>query len=112
MYTSAGQIGPSEILDKSEGYQMNRRDIIAFIFFQIFTAPCAAASTTDFSDRAAFNAVTTNASVIGFNGILPTGTLFENFNPFVVSGVSFTTSTPNTFVNVTAVNYPHSSLIP
>ena len=79
---------------------MNRRDIIAFIFFQIFTAPCAATSTTDFSDRVAFNAVTTNASVIGFNGILPTGTLFENFNPLVVSGVSFTTSTPNTLVNV------------
>jgi cell wall-associated NlpC family hydrolase len=102
-----------------EGHQMNGRNIVVgVLFLQLFAAFCIAnASTTEFTNRAAFNAaVATSTTSIGFVGILPAGVPFENFNPptnpLTISGVSFSTPTPGAFVNVTAVDFYSPNIYP
>lgn len=62
-------------------------------------------STTVFSNPTAFGGAATNITSIGFNGILPTGTSFEDFNPLVVSRVSFSNPIPSEFVDLTTASY-------
>jgi uncharacterized repeat protein (TIGR01451 family) len=62
-------------------------------------------SVTVFTNEAAFTAAIPNTSLVGFGGILPAGTTFEGFNPLVASGVSFSTPTPGTTVNVNDADY-------
>jgi len=62
-------------------------------------------NTTVFSNPTAFGGAATNITSIGFNGILSSGTQFLSFNPLVVSGVSFSTPLPNTFVDLTTSSY-------
>jgi hypothetical protein len=72
----------------------------------IVTTVCTVqAATIDFTDRDTFASVTNNSITIGFSSILSHGVTFKDFNPLVVSGVNFSTPTPNTFVNVTAATY-------
>lgn len=54
-----------------------------------------------YTSEAAFAAATRNPTMIGFNGILAPGQSFADFNPLTVSGNSFSTPNPGTFVNVT-----------
>ncbi len=72
-------------------------------------AQCAIAATQDFTDPAVFARSTGSPITIGFNGILPSGTAYQSFNPLTVSGANFFTTTPGVFVNVTRANYysPH-----
>lgn len=70
----------------------------------LFAAP-GFAQTTIFTNLAAYNAATSNTTVVGFDGILQTGTSYQTFSPLTVLGVSFATSTPGAVVNVTAANY-------
>ena len=57
---------------------------------------------TVFTDLNAYTAATTNTTLIGFNGILPVGTKFENINPLIVSGVEFSSSSS---FDVTTADY-------
>src|SRR5262249_30520332 len=78
----------------------------------VATVGSAQAITTDFTDRVGFLAATSGLTLttIEFDGILPSGVRFQNFNPLLVSDVSFSTPTPGIFVNVTAANFysPHT----
>lgn len=62
-------------------------------------------SVNTYANLAAYTAATGTAIVIGFNGVLPTGTQYVSFNPLVISGVSFSTQASGTYVNLTAANY-------
>jgi uncharacterized protein (TIGR03437 family) len=75
------------------------------VLFLSFSLATAAAQTTSYTNLAAYTAATTNTTLIGFNGILPSGTTYEDFNPLTVDGVNFTTPTSGAEVNVTAANY-------
>ena len=90
-----------------EGIRMR---LLKFVVFAATAAPLvwserAVANTVVFTDEAAFMAATTSQTVIGFNGILPPGAAAQGFNPLTVSGVSFSTPTPDTLVNVTSATY-------
>lgn len=73
-------------------------------FCLVFAAP-AGAQTTTYTNLAAYTAATSNTTLIGFNGVLQSGSMYQSFNPLTISGVSFGTSTPGANVNVTAANY-------
>jgi uncharacterized protein (TIGR03437 family) len=62
-------------------------------------------SVAIFTNEAAFSAAIPGTVLIGFGGVLPAGTAFESFNPLIVSGGSFGTSTPGASVNVTDADY-------
>jgi hypothetical protein len=63
-------------------------------------------NTTVFSNPTAFGGAATNIASVGFNGIL-NGASFLSFNPLFVSGLSFSTPLPGTFVDLaTASFYP------
>jgi hypothetical protein len=68
-------------------------------------------NTTVFSNPTAFGGAATNITSTGFNGILPSGTQFQSFNPLVVSGISFSTSLPGTFVDLTRASF-YSTIAP
>ena len=54
-----------------------------------FTTTASVPGTTQFDDPVSFAGNTNAINVINFNNILPAGTLFQSFNPLLVSGVSF-----------------------
>ncbi|HYM08628.1 MAG TPA: kelch repeat-containing protein, partial [Terriglobales bacterium] len=56
--------------------------------------------TTSYTNPTAFGGAASSLSTIGFNGILNGATNLD-FNPLLLSGVSFFTPQPSTFVNVT-----------
>jgi hypothetical protein len=68
--------------------------------------PTIVESTKDFTDRASFDAANGPTTTIGFGGIREITKEFRSSRdgPIVVSGITFTTSTPETFVNVTRAN--------
>jgi hypothetical protein len=79
-----------------------------FAAMQVTTPTTLAAgqpNTTVFSNPTAFGGAATNITSTGFNGILPSGTQFQSFNPLVASGISFSTSLPGTFVDLTTRSY-------
>lgn len=73
-------------------------------------------SVTPFTNLAAYSAATANTTVIDFKGIVPSGITDEAFNPLVVSGVTFASTTPGEDVIVIAANsyspydYPNAFL--
>jgi uncharacterized protein (TIGR03437 family) len=69
------------------------------------TAAALTASVTTYTNLAAYSAATDNTTVVSFNGLLASAERFASFNSLVVDGVTFTTPTPGTVVNVTAANY-------
>jgi len=69
------------------------------------TTPVASPTTTTYSNPTAFGGAASSLSTIGFNGILPTGVSNLDFNPLTVSGASFSTPNPGTFVNVTTSGF-------
>jgi hypothetical protein len=71
----------------------------------VLLSTSALSATLDFTSLSAYNGVTANSSTINFNGILPSGTPFQGFNPLVVGGVSFSTPTAWALVNVTTRNF-------
>ncbi len=87
-----------------------RFGILIQVLFWLLLANSAWAQTTTFMNLAAYTAATSNTTLIGFNGILPAGTTYQDFNPLTVSGVNFATPTSGAKVNVTAANYysPHN----
>jgi hypothetical protein len=62
-------------------------------------------NTTVFSNPTAFGGAATNITSVGFNGILPSGTRFQSFNPLAVSGIGFSTPFSGTFVDLTTASY-------
>ncbi|MBV9308669.1 MAG: hypothetical protein JOZ45_21155 [Acidobacteriaceae bacterium] len=71
----------------------------------LLLAPLLNGSTIDFTSAAAYAAATTSSFAVSFNDILSPGTSFENFNPLVLSGTSFSTPDAGTFVNVTTATF-------
>jgi hypothetical protein len=61
--------------------------------------------TTSFTNPTAFGGAAGSLSTIGFNGILPAGAANQDFNPLLLSGVSFFTPQPSTLVNVTTSTF-------
>ena len=68
------------------------------------TTPVASPTTTTYSNPTAFGGAASSLSTIGFNGIL-NGAANLDFNPLTVSGASFSTPNPGTFVNVTTSGF-------
>jgi hypothetical protein len=60
--------------------------------------------TTSYTNPTAFGGAASSLSTIGFNGILNGATNLD-FNPLLLSGVSFFTPQPNTLVNVTTSTF-------
>ena len=62
-----------------------------------------------FTDYNAYSAATAATKIIGFNGILPTGTRFENLNPLIVSGITFSSPSRGGSLDVATADYyaPH-----
>ena len=54
---------------------------------------------------AGFDAATTNRAFIGFDGILPTPTSFENYTGTTLDGATFTSGTPGANVNLTGLAF-------
>jgi len=85
--------------------------VLAFTFSTTARATTIEAATpVEFAADIAFQDVLNPGSIVNFtsldfNGILPTATPFEAFNPLVVDGVSFSTPTPGAFVNVTTADF-------
>jgi hypothetical protein len=86
--------------------------LAAFLALWISSAGTAYAGTQDFTDSNSFASATTSPATIGFNNILPSGTTFEGFNPFQLLGITFSTTTPDTLVNVTAPTYYSPNIYP
>jgi putative Ig domain-containing protein/fibronectin type III domain protein/galactose oxidase-like protein len=61
--------------------------------------------TTSYTNPTAFGGAASSLSTIGFNGILPAGATNQDFNPLLLSGVSFFTPQPSTLVNVTTSTF-------
>jgi hypothetical protein len=62
-------------------------------------------SSSVFSDPTVFKAKASKITTVGFNGILPGGIQYQNFNPLFVSGVNFSDPLSGVFVDVTKYNY-------
>lgn len=77
---------------------------VALLFGALVPASEAKANTVVYTSPASYGAATADAKTVGFNGILGTGVSFEAFNPLILSGVTFSTPTPNTNINVTTAN--------
>lgn len=60
---------------------------------------------TIYTSASAFAAATSGVTTIGFGGILPAGTSFEDFNPLTVAGNTFSTPIAGVFVNVTTADF-------
>lgn len=67
--------------------------------------PVTTPTTTSYNNPTAFGGPAGSTTTIGFNGILPSGTPFQTYNPLTVSGVGFSTPQPNTFVNLTTAAF-------
>src|SRR5271155_534835 len=65
------------------------------------TAAAQSPPVTVFADLNTYTAATKETTLIGFNGILPAGTKFENINPLIVTGVVFSSSS----FDVTTADY-------
>jgi hypothetical protein len=98
----AGGFGNGNFLASTERYYSTAP--VGPMFFTT-SNPVATPTTTTYSNPTAFNGAASNISTIGFNGILPAGTPNLDFNPLVVSGVSFSTPQPSTTVNVTTASF-------
>ena len=61
--------------------------------------------TTSYSNPTAFGGAASSLTNISFNGILPAGATNQDYNPLLLSGVSFLTPQPSTFVNVTTSTF-------
>jgi uncharacterized protein (TIGR03437 family) len=81
------------------------RFVTLLLLTLVCTASALMASVTTFTDLTAYSAATNNTTLVSFNDLLAAGTKYASFKPLVVDGVTFTTPTPGTVVNVTAANY-------
>jgi hypothetical protein len=93
------------------GPKLLATSLVYAIVCAVFSAT-ACGITTKYTDPATFAEATTSPATIGFTNILPSGTSFEGFSPLEVLGVTFSTSTPGTQVNVTAPTFYSPNIYP